>query len=148
MLELSQDFFKTFCASNKFEGLKIDTDSLYLATSGETLKTLFSQKKEMSGTDNVLKFAGKISWRTEQTVSSPELAAKRTQESRQESTGLLQRKVQMFRIVVLTAECVVAQIESAIISKSAAKESKKNFLEIVVMDQSQNIAELQKTLSR
>ena len=38
MLELFYNFFKKFCDTNKYEELEMDTDSLYLALSEESLK--------------------------------------------------------------------------------------------------------------
>ena len=38
LLELYYDFFKTFCDTDKYEELEMDTDSLYLALSEENLE--------------------------------------------------------------------------------------------------------------
>ena len=50
MLELYYIFFKTFCDTEKYEELEMDTDSLFLTLSEENLEEKYSprEKKRMA----------------------------------------------------------------------------------------------------
>ena len=45
MLELYYNFFKKFCDTDNYEELEMDTDSLYLALSGENLEHVIIPEK-------------------------------------------------------------------------------------------------------
>ena len=45
MLELYYNFFRKFCKTEKYEELEMDTDSLYLALSGENLDDILLPEK-------------------------------------------------------------------------------------------------------
>ena len=75
MLELDNNFFKSFCDFNEIEWIETGTVILNLALPAERLDDIIFPEEATSGIDYVLKVAGNISPGTQQTISSPEHAA-------------------------------------------------------------------------
>ena len=75
MLELYYNFFKRFCDVNKFEELKKDTDSLYLALSEMSCTIAFEKNLKLNGPFWEQKIAKMISQLIQQPTSFLEPAA-------------------------------------------------------------------------
>ena len=101
MLELYYNFFKKFCDTEKYEELKLDTDSLYLALSEENLEDVIlpEKRKEWEAirsrdcTDSFT--ANALGYFFPRTCCS----AHRKHDKRE--PGLFEKKIQVFRNVVL-----------------------------------------------
>ena len=99
---------KKFYATDKFQKLEMDSDSLYLALTGEKWKILFFQKKTLSGIVYVPKNAPNFIPQTQQTIFSQDWL-QYTQEAQQERTRILQRGIWMFKEVVYLRQNVLLQ---------------------------------------
>ena len=141
MLELYYNFFKKFCDTDKYEELEMDTDSLYLALSGENLddvilpekRSEWDQLRSKDCTDNFTAIA---------TANfSPELAVMLTRNMIRESQVSSKKSLDVPKCCVSVAKHVVVMINTLTSTSLAAKDSTKEYWKSVTMvDQCQSIA--------
>ena len=141
MLELYYNFFKTFCDTDKYEELEMDTNSLYLALTEETLEDVilsekraeWSQLPSKGCTDNFIANATDI--------FSPELATMSTGNMIRENWVSSKKSLDVQKCCVPVAKHIVVMISVQRKTSSAAKDSiKEHWKSVAMVDQCQNFA--------
>ena len=134
---LYYDFFKKFCDTDKYEELEMNTDSLYLALSGEN---------ELNGTSYVLKIPLITLLRMQPSFFSPKLAVMSTRNMIRESRVSSKKSLDVQKVCACVAKHMVVMINRLTRTSLAAKDSLKDHWKAVAMDQCQSIAKFWRNL--
>ena len=124
MLELYYSFFKNFCDTDKYEELKMNTDSLYLALSEENLEDVILTEKraewdQIRSKDCTDNFTANATDKF-----SPEFAVMPTRNMIRESRDYLKKSLDV-KCCACVAKPIVATIKRATNTNSVARDSIK-----------------------
>ena len=140
-LEFYYIFFKTFCVTDKYEELEMDTDSLYSALSEENLEDVILLEKradwdQLRSKDSIDNFTANAT-----DNFSPELAVMSTRNMIRESRVSSKKSLDVQKYCASVAEHIVVMINRLMRTSLAAKDSIKEYWKSVVMvDQCQSTA--------
>ena len=147
ILELYYSFCKKFCDTDKYEELEMDSDSLYLALSAETLEDVILPEKraewdKLRSKDCTDNFTANAT-----DNFSPELVVIPTRKMIRESRASSKRNLGVQICCVSVAKFIVVMISKPTNTSLAAEDPIKEHWKVVVMvDQCQNITKCWRNL--
>ena len=147
MLELYYNFFKTFCDTDKYEELEMDTDFLYLALSEENLRDVILPEKRAEW-DHIRSKDCTDNFTANATDNfSPEVAVMSKRNMIRENQVYLKKGLDVQKCCTCVAKDIVVMINRLTSTSLAAKDSTKEHWKTVEMDPCQSIAKCYKRLS-
>ena len=121
MLEFHYNFLKRFCDAEKFKELELDTDSLYLALSGENLEDAILPEKQDDWNEMRSEIAQTFSLPTQQTISFPECVATYTRNTIRANQASLRKNSDVKKCCVYEVKRIFAMIGRVTSTNLAAK---------------------------
>ena len=134
---LYYNFFKKFCDTDEYEELEMDTDSHYLALSGEN---------ELTGTSYVLKIPLICLLRMQPAIFSPELAVMSTRNMIRESRVSSKKSLDVQKCCACVRQTYGCYDKQTNKNKFSSKGHTKKHWKTVAMDQCQSIAKCWRNL--